>query len=359
MAEYLDANTGKWNTQFYYKTITGDNKKKHKRGFERKKDAKAWREEFIRKNNGTPDMDFFSLWDEYKEDLRHEIKESTWETKIAIVDKKILPFFGKTPIMNIDERMIKKWQSWILGMTNKNGDPYSETYIRNINNQLSAILNHGVLYYKLPHNPIHRVGSIGAKHAKLRDFWTLEEFKKAIIYFKDSIDYKTAFSLLFFSGIREGELLSLTLNDFDLENHTVDIKTNWGRRKKRNATTTTKTRSSNRIVTLPEFLIDDILVYSKSLYHYEPNQRLFSHLNKYYLNSRLKKAAMATGVKKITVHELRHSHASLLINNEVNIKALKDRLGHKNIETTLDTYSHMYNTKQKEIAKFLNNLEPK
>lgn len=359
MTEYQDKQTGKWNTQFYYRTITGENKKKHKRGFERKRDAKEWREEFIRRNSGTPDMDFNSLWDEYKEDLRHQIKESTWETKIAIVDKKILPFFGKTPIMNIDERMVKKWQSGLLGMKSKNGNPYSDTYLRTINNQLSAILNHGVVYYKLPYNPIHRVGSIGDKHAESRDFWTLEEYQVIIEYFKDMIDYKTAYNLLFFSGIRLGELLSLTLNDFDIDNHSVHIKSNWGRRNKKNATTTAKTRSSNRVVTLPEFLVNDILLYVDSLYNYQPGNRLFGHLNKYYLNNRLRLAAEATGIKKLTVYELRHSHASLLINNDINIKVLQERLGHKNIDTTLNTYSHMYPTKQKEIANFLNNLEPK
>lgn len=178
-------------------------------------------------------MDFNSLWDEYKEDLHHQIKESTWETKINIVDKKILPFFGKTPIMDIDERMIKKWQSWLLGMKTKNGNPYSDTYLRKINNQLSAILNHGVVYYKLPYNPIHRVGSIGEKHADSRDYWTLEEFRMVIDYFKEDIDYRAAYNLLFFSGIREGELLALTLDDFDLKNHSVEIKANWGDETKR------------------------------------------------------------------------------------------------------------------------------
>lgn len=102
-----------------------------------------------------------------------------------------------------------------------------------------------------------------------------------------------------------------------------------------------------------------LLEYVDKLYGYQSHMRLFSQLNKYSLNSNLEKASNAAGVKRITVHELRHSHASLLINNNVNIKSLQQRLGHKNIETTLGTYSHMYPNKQREIADMLNKLEPK
>lgn len=102
-----------------------------------------------------------------------------------------------------------------------------------------------------------------------------------------------------------------------------------------------------------------LINYASKIYGYEPNMRLFAQINKQSLNTNLKRAAKASSVKEITIHELRHSHASLLINNNVNIKALQQRLGHKNIETTLGTYSHMSPTKQKEIADMLNNLEPK
>lgn len=157
--------------------------------------------------------------------------------------------------------------------------------------------------------------------------------------------------------MRQGEMLALTLNDFDLEERTISINKNWGVRKGRNAITTTKTKSSNRVITFPEFLVDLIHEYVSSLYDYKPNEMLFSsYTNKYQLGSNLKRAATADGVKIITVHSLRHSHASLLIDINVNIKAVQQRLGHKDIDTTLNTYSHLYPTKQHEVADTLNNI---
>lgn len=359
MPAYKDKNTGTWYVQFYYETFSGERKKKKKRGFKLKSEALEWEREFLLKSEGSPEMTLRALWNEYKEDLRNELKESTWETKIAVVDKMILPYLADVPINKIDERVIRKWQSTILGLRNKNGEPYSDTYTRKINNELSAMLNHAVVYYKLPYNPIRRTGGIGSKHADDRSYWELEEFNKAIAYFEEDITFKLAYNLLFYTGIRQGELLALTLDDFDLEECTVSVNANWGRRKKKNAITTTKTRSSNRVITFPNFIKPMLLEYVDKLYGYESNMRLFSQLNKYSLNSNLQKASTAVGVKRITVHELRHSHASLLINNNVNIKALQQRLGHKNIETTLGTYSHMYPNKQREIADMLNKLEPK
>lgn len=357
MPAYKDKKTGKWFAQFYYETYTGERKLKKKRGFERKKDALEWEYDYKIRKQGLPEMSFNALWEEYKEDLKNRIKESTWGSKIHIVDKRILPFFKNTPINEIDERMIRKWQNWILDLKKPNGDPYSETYIKSINNQLSAILNHAVTYYKLPYNPVHRTGSIGQKHAGKMEFWTLDEFNQFIVYFENDPLYNLVFNLLFYTGMRQGELLALTLNDFDLENKTIDINKNWGIRKGKNAITTTKTKSSNRVITFPKFLFDLIHQYIESLYDYTPNEMLFSsYVNKYSLGRNLKRAARATGVKAITVHSLRHSHASLLIDMDVNIKAIQQRLGHKDIETTLNTYSHLYPTKQQEVADMLNKI---
>lgn len=237
MPAYKDEQTKKWNVQFYYKDFTGESTKKHKRGFRTKREAEDWEEEFKRRAKGTVDMSFQSLWEEYKEDLQYHLKESTWMTKIYIVDKMILPYFANTKVIDIDERMVRKWQSAVMGKTNKNGNPYSETYLRTINNQLSAILNHAVVYYKLPYNPVHRTGSIGSKHATERQYWTLNEFNHAMQYFDDDLSFKIAYYILFYTGMREGELLSLKLEDIDLDECTINIRSNWGVRKKKNAIT--------------------------------------------------------------------------------------------------------------------------
>lgn len=361
MPAYKDKTTGTWYTQFYYKTFTGENKKKRKRGFKRKSDALEWEADFKRRKKGSPEMTFSAFWQEYKEDMKDRLKEATWESKINIVDTKILPFFHSTPINEINEHKIIKWQNWILSLKKKNGEPYASTYIKSINNELSAIINHAVTFYNLPKNPIHKTGSIGQKHAEKMDFWTLDEFNQFITYFEKDPLYNLVFNLLYYTGMRQGELLALSLNDFDFEINTIDINKNWGVRKRKNAVTTTKTKSSNRVITFPIFILDLLDDFLVSLYSYEPHEMLFSaYTNKSQLNRKLKAAAKATKVKPIRVHDLRHSHASLLIEMDVNVKAIQERLGHQDIETTLNTYSHLYPTKQHEVANMLNNLiEPK
>lgn len=122
-------------------------------------------------------------------------------------------------------------------------------------------------------------------------FWTIDEFKQFIVYFKDDPLYNLVFNLLYYTDMRQGEMLALVFVDFNLEEKTININKNCGLRKGKNAITTTKTRSSNRIITFPEFLLDLIEQYVESLYKYEPDQSFFnSYTNKYQLNSTLKKA---------------------------------------------------------------------
>lgn len=354
MPAYKDETTGTWYTKFYYKTYTGKSKPKLKRGFKRKGDALAWEDDFKASKQGSPDMSFEMFWGEYKDDLRYELKETTWEGKINIVDTKILPFFAEIPLNEIGTRTIRKWQNEIQGMKKKNGEPYAQTYLKSINNELSAIINHAVTYYNLPNNPIHKTGSIGEKHAEEQEFWTHDEFNQFIEYFNDDLLYYTVYNFLYYTGVRQGEMLALTLEDFDLDNYMVSINKNWGRRLKKNGVTTTKTRSSNREIVFPHFLKDVLLEYVESLYGYKYYERLFSYTNKSQLNRKLKKAAAETGVKPIRVHDLRHSHAAYLIDKDVNMKALQHRLGHKRFETTYNTYGHIYPNKQEEVMHLLN-----
>src|SRR5699024_10351405 len=136
------------------------------------------------------------------------------------------------------------------------------TYIKTINNQMSAILNYAVKYYGLKSNPIHTIGSIGKKHADEKNYWSLEQFNKAMAYyeFRDAqttyafptIQYKFAFHLLFFTGIRIGELLALTANDFDYTNRILKINKSYQRIHGKDIVSRPKTDTSIRDITIPD-----------------------------------------------------------------------------------------------------------
>lgn len=97
--------------------------------------------------------------------------------------------------------------------------------------------------------------------------------------------------------------------------------------------------------------------YAQSLDYYSPSERLFT-ITSSSVNENLKVAAKEASLKRIRVHDLRHSHASLLIELGFSTLLISERLGHENIKTTLDTYSHLYPQKHAEVADKLDEIEP-
>ena len=220
---------------------------------------------------------------------------------------------------------------------------------------MSAIFNFAVKYYKLPSNPAAACGSMGKKKAEGMQFWTKEEFDQFIPHVSDKPMSKVIFYLFFYSGIREGELLALTLNDFDFDKNTVSITKNYARVNNQDIIQTPKTPKSKRTITLPVEIMEMVKEYSDMLYDYKPTDRLFP-TQKSFLTREMVRGCKLSGVKKIRIHDLRHSHASLLIELGFAPLLISERLGHENVETTLNTYSHLYPNKHGEVAEILSNL---
>lgn len=259
-------------------------------------------------------------------------------------------FFGDMAINSITATTVRKWQTELISSP----ENYSQTYLKTINNQLSAIFNFAVKYYNLKSNPARDCGSMGKKKADSMQFWTQAEFNSFISVVDDITD-RAIFMLLYYSGMRSGELFALTLSDFDFSLKTVSINKNYARQNGEDLILTPKTEKSKRIVSLPDFMIAAIKEYANKLYDLSPTQRLFPN-NKYTLNKHMVKYCKKANVKKIRIHDLRHSHASLLIELGFSPLLISERLGHENIETTLQTYSHLYPNKQSEVASKLEEL---
>ena len=152
--------------------------------------------------------------------------------------------------------------------------------------------------------------------------------------------------------MREGELLALTLNDFDFEKGTVSISKSLAVIKGEAVVKATKTPKSNRVIALPQPIMDMVQEYANALYKNKPTNRLFQ-TSKHSLFRAMQTYCKKSGVRKIRVHELRHSHASHLIELGVSPLTISERLGHEDIKTTLNTYSHLYPNKQTEVAEML------
>ena len=341
-----DKKTGKWLIQYRYTDWQGKRRKSTKRGFATKRKAEEWLRNFLITQKADFDMKFEDFWKMYCADMETRLREHTMRTKKYIVELKILPYFGNKRVNDITAADIRQWQNELIKMG------YSPTYLKTINNQLSAIFNYAVRYYDLKSNPCAKAGSMGKSKAEEMDFWIGEEFRKFI----DSVMNKRlsymAFMTLYWTGMRMGELLALNPKDVDLEKRTISITKSYQRLGKKDVITPPKTPKSKRVITIPEFLAADIKDYMDSLYELQENDRLFP-ITKYYLEHEMQRGIKESGVKRIRVHDLRHSHASMLIELGFSPLEIANRLGHEKVETTLNTYAHLYPNKQTKLAERL------
>lgn len=343
MKAVKDPKTGKWNIQYRYTDWQGNRRKSTKRGFSKKSEAEEWLRNFMLMKQSDFDMcveDFLKL---YYADMETRLREHTMHTKKYIIDLKILPFFGKLSMNDIKPADIRNWQNTLI----KQG--YSPTYLKTINNQLNAIFNYAVKYYDLKSNPCTKAGSMGKSNAEEMKFWTKQEFMQFIDCVMDKRQSYVAFMTLYWTGMRIGELLALTPQDIDLEKHTISISKSYQRINRKDLITPPKTPKSKRVIGIPEFLAVDLQGYISSIYGIEAQDRLFP-MTKYFMEHEIRRGIKASGLKKIRLHDLRHSHASLLIEMGFTPLAIAERLGHDRIETTMNTYVHLYPNKQGQMA---------
>ena len=219
MAAFKNKDNGTWYVQFRYTDWKGERQQKLKRGFATKREALEWEREFLMEKQADVNMTFESFVALYERDIKPKLKLNTWLTKESIIKKKILPYFAKRKLSEITAKDIMRWQNEIREMRDCHGKPLSKTYLKTVHNQLSAIFNHAARFYGLNINPARQAGNMGAEERKEMLFWTREEYTRFSEAMMDKPLSFYAFEVLYWCGVREGELLALTPADFDLKAH--------------------------------------------------------------------------------------------------------------------------------------------
>ena len=342
----------KWKVSCYYTDWTGERKRHIKRGFETKREALEYESIFLAKTSKDINMGFGSFIDIYLEDIKPQIKKSTFATKVNMIEKHIRPFFKNLTLSEITSTHILQWQNELLRNRDADGKGYTDTYLRSINNQITAMMNHAVKYYDLPKNPCHAFKKLGRSKAPEMLFWTKDEYLKFSEVMKNKPMSYYAFQILYWTGIRCGELLALTRADFDLENRTLRINKTYQVVNGEEMTTSPKTEKSNRTIELPQFLCDEMQDYFDSIYKLDNESRIFP-ISKHYLHHEMDRGSQAAGVKRIRIHDLRHSSCALLIELGYAPIQIADRLGHES-STITERYSHLYPSVQRNMADKLN-----
>ncbi len=343
-----------WFIKFGYKNWAGEKKWITKRGFKTKREALQWEREFHLQKSGSMEMTFNAFVKVYTADRQPRLKESTWATKENIIESKLIPCFGNRRLCDISATDVIQWQNELLNYRDpKTGEPYSKVYLKTVHNQLSAILNHAVRFYKLIQNPARTAGNMGSEKGAEMSFWTKDEylrFSEAIM--DDPLSFY-CFEILYWCGIREGELLALTKDDFNFETKEVSITKTFQHIKGKDLITDPKTRKSKRKIVMPDFLCDELQYYFETC-DLKPKDRAFP-TTKHSLRRTIISACKKEGIPVIRVHDLRHSHVSLLINVGFSALAIADRLGHESIDITY-RYAHLFPNVQSKMANKLDQI---
>lgn len=339
-----------WYASFYYTNWKGEKKRTTKRGFATRKEALEFERDFINGQCKRPTIEFKYMIQDYEDDCALRLKPTTMRFKKALIKSKFIPYFGEMKICDIDPNTIRAWQNEMIQYRDANGKPFKDTYLASMHRELSNVMTFCMKYYGLTMNPCRLVGPMGKYEAEEMKIWTKDQFEIYLAH-EDKRPYHVAFNVLFYSGLREGELLALTPRDLIDKTYALDIYKNFANVEGKDIILTPKTESGRRIVTLPKSVYEELKQYVKDI-DCAPDQRIF-YFKRAGLWNEFRNCTSRAQLPPIRIHDIRHSHVSMLIDMGFNVKQIADRVGHKNAATTMKTYSHLYAGRDIELAKRL------
>lgn len=295
-------------------------------------------------------MSFKEAYEEYLFYAKKQHKKESFNATKSIFKSRILPFFEN---MNLYELTKKDVLQWTLEIENFN---FSNNYNRNCYYTLFNFFEYCVEYLNFPHNYLKDIGKFKKKpEVKKCDFYTLKEFNKFIKCVDNEI-YKQFFNFMFFTGARPGETFALQFKD--IQNDYISINKTLTSHNGREFDLP-KSHDSIRMIKLDKKLKKDILDLKKLYLGCNNDYFIFggskplapTTINRYKI-----KACHKANLRPITLHQFRHSHATLLVNNNILINEVSRRLGHSNVAITLNTYVHTDLSHEKRVYNTLNSL---
>lgn len=379
-----------WYAKVNFQDTDGINRQHCKRGFKSRKDAEEYEREYksalklcpqrgvqslsevlqaildahnisipvaVTEPPKPPQKTFKDVYDEYWEKVSVDLRDSTKETKLNMLQQHILTYFQAYTLEDITSAVVKQWQTEMKRKTRR-GKPFSDTYLHSIQSQLNAILNYAVRKKYIACSPMVDLKNMGQKDAPPREIWTLDEYKRFAKYAQQRPDTYMLFELYFWLGLRRGEGLGIRCMDIFYDKRTestmlqiatsVDAKRRVG---------LTKTTSSYRTLALPEIIEAELRDYMNTKYELQPEDRIFENVSVSQLQRDITWAIQQAGVPKICIHGMRHSAASLMIaNSDMTYTDIADTLGHKSGKTTANTYAHMLPTTKQKFAQYVDAL---
>ncbi|MGX2959478.1 tyrosine-type recombinase/integrase [Peribacillus sp. JNUCC 23] len=370
MAVKLNKKTGKWEFSFDLpkNPITGKRKQIRRRGFVSKEvavkayvDAKSevLGESFVDLSS----MRYEQFMDEYLQERKISLQTSTYETHLIFYEKHIQPRLGKMKLQDIKHMQIQRIINELVD------EKYSPETVHLIYRIMYGSLKKAVLIKLIKDNPCTGA-TLPKKHKREMSIWTLEE----VNYFLQEAPHVTrvtrcliGFQLGLLAGLRQGEILGLRWKDIDFDKGIIYIRQTLTQSAE--IKSGAKNKSSIRSLTIPNRLLTELKIHRKLIDYEKSNCNIRYQDNDLVLPTRYGAPMIPRNFRKefynltdhldlprIRFHDTRHTHASLLIQQNVNVKLIADRLGHKDIETTLNTYSHVLPDMQRSVSDKLDEI---
>ncbi len=334
--------------------FTGKEKRISKKGFRTKREAEQYiikaKSEFL--NGGfkpNQDYTFQDVYDVWVKEYEPQVKQTTFNMMNVHIKNIVLPYFGNFKVNQINLPICQKF-------INELSKKYKKGTIREYKTKASMILDYAVKMDVIKVNYLKYTKVPNKQEIKKDNFYTKPELIEFLQIVKNNYDFKdfVMFRLLAFTGLRRGELIALTWKDINFKNKTLTVNKNAVKINKKIVISDTKTQTSNRIIYIDDETLDILKEYRSQNKVFEVEKNIFNLKNLEYFTWKLKCIFNNfPKLKKINIHGFRHTHATLLFESGVTAKDVQIRLGHANITTTLNTYTHITEDKKKDVTKQL------
>ncbi|MBQ6547282.1 MAG: tyrosine-type recombinase/integrase [Bacilli bacterium] len=367
MAVYKDKNKTKDGRSWYFKVYKDRKPYKSKR-YATKKEAQEEEALFLLKRDNPIRKPFVLVAKDYFNSLYEVRKESTYTTYINAYNAHIRPFFVDYYISDINTSVIRKWAEILKKSVS------TASYLNKIYSVLKNIMDFAVKNYGLAYNPVSMYGRFKVKKEEVASiekirYITYNEFNKFISVIDDEL-WKTFFIFAYYTGCRKGEMQALTWKDIDFNKSTILINKTLSVKTASVYKITSPKTNKPRTISMSSTLKRQLLLYKQSMTKYKdfsnqwfvfggsrflPQTTIDRHKRQYFNLS---------GINEITMHEFRHSHVSLLINEYLKsgqtdatrfFIMMSERMGHT-IDVMQKTYMHLFPNIQDEIVNLLDNL---
>lgn len=351
MPVYKDSGRNSWFVQLNMTDFTGSHKSIKKRGFATKSEADAYEKKLKKRYGSVASLSISEFYPIFMEDLANGLRPSSLRTRKYCFENFILPSLGGYYLREITPDIIHEWQK------NLSSTGLAASTLQQINTSLSSLFRHAMRYYRFSFNPVQAAGTHLKRPRHHFKIWSVSDLGKVLLTLRHD-DFETealCLKILFFCGLRIGELMALTVENIHRDRKSMEIRGTFSSENSP-VITAPKTKSSVREILVPDHLFQELLDFI-SKENLSGSQRIFESTSPYKIRNAMRIAAAAWHLPLIRIHDLRHSNASTLIHLGFTPFVVKNRLGHKSIQVTMDTYAQLFDHEESSFTSELEQME--